>query len=163
MKYLSIQECQPRHVYRIHSRNLSIGVFNPKNENAFIGIRCKWEDEFLFSEYHWDNGPPFGTVKPLEDIGVLPDDIELKETIETIDVQTRKPVYYDETPDEHGNGVKWLGHNEEIKVRGWCWKDTGIADVNIRPMNLSNVPLFNYLKNLEKNSDGFGKDSESRG
>ncbi len=72
--YIPISLCKRRHVYRLLSRNLKFGVFAPELENGFIGIRTKFKDTFLFTEYHWDNGPPYGTVKPLEDLGPLKDD-----------------------------------------------------------------------------------------
>ena len=77
--YLPIEQCEHRGIYRIDSRNLSIGVFDAK-KNGFIGIREKWGERYLFTEWHWDTGEPFGTVKPQEKIGVLPDEIELAET-----------------------------------------------------------------------------------
>ena len=40
---------------------------------------------FLFTEHHWDNGPPHGTACPLEDLGPLEDGkIRLIETMPTV-------------------------------------------------------------------------------
>ncbi len=61
--YISLTECTHRGIYKLSSRNLSLGVFN-KPSNGFIGIREKFGDLYLFTEYHWDNGPPFGTACP---------------------------------------------------------------------------------------------------
>jgi hypothetical protein len=61
-------------VYRIHSRNLSVGVYRAAVK-GFIGIRVKFGSHYLFTEYHYDTGAPFGTVRPRAQIGVLPDDI----------------------------------------------------------------------------------------
>ena len=72
--YIKLEDCKERHVYRIHSRNLSVGVFDT---TAFIGIRSKFGEEFLFGEFHWDTGPPFGTVRPIEEIGALPNHIQV--------------------------------------------------------------------------------------
>lgn len=77
-KYITIDDCKHRHVYRIYSRNLRIGVYCEK-EQGFVGIRVKWGSEYLFTEYHWDTGAPFGTVKPIEELGVLPENISLCE------------------------------------------------------------------------------------
>lgn len=74
MKYIPLDQCVDRAVYRIKSRNLGIGVFN-KESNGFIGIRTKFGDSYLFTELHHDTGPPFGTVRPAEQIGVLPEEI----------------------------------------------------------------------------------------
>lgn len=61
--YLTKDECLHRHVYLINSRNLRLGVYNEAN-GGFYGIRTKFGDNFIFCEYHWDNGSPYGTVKP---------------------------------------------------------------------------------------------------
>jgi len=58
-------------------RNLSYGVYDGKE--GFIGIREKFGHEFLFTEYHFDQGPPFGTVHTIIDTGIdVPEGIELK-------------------------------------------------------------------------------------
>jgi hypothetical protein len=58
-------------VYRIRSRNLNVGVFNEQTK-GFMGIREKLGDRYLFAEYHWDIGAPFGTVHALEFLGMCP-------------------------------------------------------------------------------------------
>jgi hypothetical protein len=126
-KYLPIDECENRGVYRISSRNLSIGVF-VKETSGFIGIRQKFSDLFLFQEYHNDTGAPFGTVFPKEKIGQLPEDIELTEYSDTVDQKTGKSVLRDETR------------------KCWCWKDTGEPDKSIQAMAVTNQKLFEFLK-----------------
>ena len=77
---LSIEECVTRRLYKIKSRNLTYGVYN--GNEGFLGIRFKMGGQFLFTEFHWDQGPPYGTVYGVEDTGIdLPEDIELKETV----------------------------------------------------------------------------------
>ena len=66
-KYISLAECKHGHIYYIDSRNLTYGIFN-KETKGFTGIRTKFDDVYLFEEYHWDTGAPYGTAKPLEDI-----------------------------------------------------------------------------------------------
>lgn len=65
------------HLYRIHSRNLPYGVYDGRS--GFIGIREKFGGLFLFTEYDYDDGPPFGTVIVKEDLGPIPPGIELVE------------------------------------------------------------------------------------
>lgn len=66
MSYIPLTECIHGKLYRIRSRNLTLGVFNSET-NGFIGIREKFDDRYLFTEYHWDLGASFcGTVKPKE-------------------------------------------------------------------------------------------------
>lgn len=73
-----MDQCVPRRLYEIGSRNLVLGVFD--GDKGFIGIREKFRHEFLFTEYHWDSGPPFGTVHSVEDTGIdLPEEIALSE------------------------------------------------------------------------------------
>jgi hypothetical protein len=78
--YIPLDECKHGVVYRIYSRNLTHGVFHNVTQ-GFIGIREKMGDVFLFSEYHWDTGPPFGTARPLEELGPLPEGIAVAERL----------------------------------------------------------------------------------
>lgn len=71
---IPLSECKHGYLYKIDSRNLNTGIFNSEN-NGFIGIRTKFGREYLFTEFHYDTGAPFGTVKPLEEIGRSPFDI----------------------------------------------------------------------------------------
>lgn len=71
--WIPIGACREGFVYRIHSRNLKLGVFHSKG--AFLGIREKFGSRYLFDEYHWDQGPPFGTVKPLQELNRVPDEV----------------------------------------------------------------------------------------
>lgn len=76
---------QPQHplvtrgIYRIHSRNLSHGVYN--GIDGFTGIREKFGSTYLFTEYLWEQGPPYGTVaiEPREHIADLMPHIPLGE------------------------------------------------------------------------------------
>lgn len=71
-------DCKVRHLYLLRSRNLSHGVYD--GEGGFIGIREKFGQRYLFTEYHWDSDPHFGTANPVLDLGeVLNPHIELKE------------------------------------------------------------------------------------
>lgn len=71
--YIPLTECKKGFLYKLHSRNLDLGVFNGKT--GFIGIRQKFGHNFLFTEFHYDTGAPYGTVKPLEELEALPADI----------------------------------------------------------------------------------------
>jgi hypothetical protein len=80
MDYISVNACLHGHLYRISSRNLALGVFRAW-DRGFIGIREKFGNRFLSTEYHCDVGPPLGTVHPLEDLGPVPNFLELRETL----------------------------------------------------------------------------------
>lgn len=72
--YLSLDQCKDGYLYRIHSRNLAFGVYNNKTK-GFSGIRTKFGYRYIFEEYHWDTGAPFGTVHPIEEVCMCPIDI----------------------------------------------------------------------------------------
>ncbi|RDJ35156.1 MAG: hypothetical protein DWQ19_10000 [Crenarchaeota archaeon] len=136
MSYLSIEQCKDRHLYRIFSRNLVIGVFNSVND-GFIGIRYKFGEEYLDTEYHWDAG---GTVKPQEEIGILPDDILVAEDLGTIESKT-------------GKALDWSPEKK------WFFVETGeslVFDRDNFPTSKPNDKLFNYLKERENENNNNG-------
>lgn len=64
--YLRIHQMQPYMTYIIWARNADVGVWLPE-KYGFLISRYKINPEpFLFVEYHWDNGEPYGTVKPIQ-------------------------------------------------------------------------------------------------
>lgn len=67
-QYLPIDQCKKNYLYLIKARNARLGVFVPDQENGFLIAREKFGFVYAFVEYHWDNGPPFGTVRPIEEI-----------------------------------------------------------------------------------------------
>lgn len=78
--YIPLKDCKKGFVYKIHSRNLSHGVYD--GDEGFIGIRYKLGGRYLFTEYHWDGRRiGYGTVKPLEEIGQLPPNILCQEDL----------------------------------------------------------------------------------
>src|SRR5579859_7846431 len=87
--YIPLSECVERVVYKIHSRNLILGVFD--GQSGFIGIREKFGYEYLFTEYHWDSSPSFGTVRPYEKLGMLD---ELCENGAELQLIERDPLSY---------------------------------------------------------------------
>lgn len=68
---ISINECRHGWLYRVYSRNLNLGVYR-EEERGFVGIRHKMGRRYLFTEFHWDIGPPYGTANPLEAICQCP-------------------------------------------------------------------------------------------
>ncbi len=74
MVYISIDQCIEGHAYRIRARNGRIGIFKKEmshGKNVFALSRHKGNNYVDF-EYHWDNGPPNGTVMPFNDLGEAP-------------------------------------------------------------------------------------------
>jgi len=84
--YIPMKECEHGYLYRIASRNLSFGVYD-ESVQGFIGIRYKFGDRYLFTEYHWDTGEPFGTVCPINKIEPCPHELDenSKELFEYLD------------------------------------------------------------------------------
>lgn len=75
--YIPLKECVRGGVYKLRSRNLDLGAYD--GNEGFIGIRLKFNERYLFTEYHHDQGAPYGTVFPLEKVGQLPDNINLSD------------------------------------------------------------------------------------
>lgn len=129
---IPLDQCKHGFLYKINSRNLTFGVYNQKDK-GFIGIREKFGDHYLFTEYHWDTGAPYGTVKPQEEIGIIPSDIEITETLGTVDSITERPVEFDKPVSNGG--------------KGWYFTDTGESSTDIRAVRKGNPKLFAYLEN----------------
>ena len=68
---IPMEQCKHGWLYRVLSRNLNLGVYR-ESDHGFVGIRHKMGARFLFAEFHWDTGPPFGTANPLEVICQCP-------------------------------------------------------------------------------------------
>lgn len=78
--YISIERCKDSFLYIIQARNSNLGIFN-KKDNSFTISRLKFSSNFLFDEFHWDTGEPYGTVKPLKQLELtfkMNDDEKLK-------------------------------------------------------------------------------------
>ena len=88
---IALPNCKDRFLYKINSRNLSYGVFD-LSTNGFIGIREKFGSRYLFTEYHWDTGAPYGTVSPEYVLDMLPEDIPCTESLGIIDTITNRPL-----------------------------------------------------------------------
>ncbi len=130
IKVIALGDCLDRHVYRLHSRNLSSGVFVEARE-GFIGIREKFDSRYLFTEYHYDTGAPYGTAHPYEDLGEIPKEITATEDLGTEDEITKREVSFDKPIVDGG--------------KGWYFVDTGEASKDIRPQSRFNKALFDYL------------------
>ncbi len=159
MDYIPLPLCQLGRVYSLHSRNLAIGVYD--GANGFIGIREKFGDRYLFTERHYDEGAPFGTVRPIREIAILPADIEPSERIShqfgevnqwgQLDHWGRRgeeivPVIRrDKREDEPAHG----GRQGFVDL----WADTGerLGDAEW-PSIRFNGALFDFLVSLEKSA-----------
>lgn len=75
---IPIKDLVKGNLYKIGSRNLTLGVYD--GDCGFIGIREKFNQRYLDTEYHWDYDGPFGTVYSISDAGIkTPEGIEVIE------------------------------------------------------------------------------------
>lgn len=61
--YIPIQDLIVGAIYEVRARNFSVARWNGRD---FEGHRFKFGSTFLSTEHHWDDGPPYGTVKPIK-------------------------------------------------------------------------------------------------
>ena len=71
--YIKIPDLKPGWLYHIDARNSTHGIWLPQR-NSFLISRIKFTANYLFEEFHWDTGAPFGTVKPIEEVELAPFD-----------------------------------------------------------------------------------------
>ena len=143
---IPLDECVDRMVYRIRSRNLAYGVFRPPT--GFIGIREKFGNLYLFEEYYAD-GSTFGTVYPVEEVGVLPDGIEMRENYDPQCSGCGMPATYDRAIYDRMKVAGWpeKGTHPDQDLDPWSC-ESGCADVS--PYSRSYGPLFDYLLAIEQ-------------
>ncbi len=127
MSYIPVQDCKDGYLYKLSSRNLGYGVYR-KELNGFIGIRVKFSNVYLFTEYHWDN-ESFATAKPLEEIEKAPDGLVFSETLGTVCGTCKHPI--------------------DFNNKAWVHTDGAVCD---KPYGTSvpNPALFEYLSGKEK-------------
>ena len=62
-RWIAKEDLIPNQLYNCAGRNLGLGLWDG---DGFIYLRNKLGAEFIDKEYHWDDGPPFGTCKPID-------------------------------------------------------------------------------------------------
>jgi hypothetical protein len=141
-------ECVNRTLYRIHSRNLTHGVYRAET-GGFLGLREKLGSIYVFEEYHLDNGP-YSTVHPLEALPeVLPPEIQLVDGLGTECLTCGVSSSYVRWP-EGGKREVTLKRGGTMQVAG-LWThlaETGCDDV--RPVGVTNAALHAWLEAMEK-------------
>ena len=61
-KWIKKEDMQDFCMYKVDARNFSVGIWF---EGKMHGLREKYGDMFIDTEFHYDDGPPYGTCKPL--------------------------------------------------------------------------------------------------
>lgn len=149
MNLPKMEDCIARRLYKIDCRNLSYGVWNGKD--GFIGIRTKFNQKYLFTEYHWDTGEPYGTVFEAIDTGIdVPDKIELKERGPIVDKITQRLVAQKpqqlNIPISVATGIFMPSNNNDAYA--WYFLDTGECSKHIRPVSSQNQQLFDWITEI---------------
>ena len=140
--------CQDRTLYRIRSRNLTLGVYNAPT-GGFIGLRRKWSDTYLSEEYHYDNGPPYGTARPVEALpDVLPPELRHATQLGTF-CDCGVPCAYVPWP-EGGEREVDLGGGKTIRVPGEWRHLEATACTKILAHSRSNKPLDDWMHAMEE-------------
>lgn len=143
--YIDIDEMQERGVYEIRSRNLKVGVWSPKSQ-GFIGVREKFGERYLFTEYHYDTGAPHGTASPMQLITMLPDGIEVKEREDDPDELCncgRATYWKPDSPLKEYPGVR---HHKDDNSPLW---GEGAEEGHIKYAAPQNKLLFDFLEGLD--------------
>ncbi|MBT4446358.1 hypothetical protein HOA92_06280 [archaeon] len=107
MTHIKLADCQDGFLYRLNSRNLTIGIYH-HDSKSFVGLRTKFKHQFIDTENHYDTGAPYGTAKPIEELENGSNNL-------TIDDYVRG------TSDE--NLLAWLKEKQtqyQVKGQGFC-------------------------------------------
>ena len=64
-EYVKKEDLKVGKRYEVDARNFSTAVWTGY---AFVGKRTKFGMVFDDEEFHWDDGPPHGTVKPIKEL-----------------------------------------------------------------------------------------------
>lgn len=141
MEYIPLAQCKDHYTYIIRSRNLIVGVFR-ESTGGFMGIREKFGSEYLFEEFHYDTGAPFGTVRP----------VRVLEQCPIADVNATLGTVCGPGADETGGCGRVLEfiRDNPSDVRG-VWRHVDDKSVRCEHAYACSVPndaLFEYLKPL---------------
>jgi len=115
---IKMKDCVRRGVYRIRSRNLTIGVYD--GDGGFVGVREKFGSRYLFTEYHHDRGAPYGTVRPIMPLDVrLPGWMGVMTHFPLPVTESGKAVYYDGEIDRYVYNDEPWDKDDEKYLHGY--------------------------------------------
>ncbi len=100
-EFVPLEACQAETVYWVRSRSIgSIAICKESPDGlVFEGLREKLGSYMLFSEYHDDTGPPYGTLYPLLEMGAAP---------KITDITLRKEWFLDREVEVQTDLANWL-------------------------------------------------------
>lgn len=145
-KSIPVEQLEDRAVYIIYCRNLYVGVWDVEH-CGFLGVREKFGDKYLFMEYHWEKGPPYGTARAYRKLDlVIPPEIHITEGLGSF-------CRYCDTPTRSmgpGMGKDHEGQPREVQCVGWTHinaEDREACEFEGSYMSVGkmNRPLFDLL------------------
>lgn len=133
-------QCKARQLYRVNTRNFGpVAVFNPE-KNSFIGVRRKFGQRFLDTEYHFHN-EDYPTARPWEELAeALPSDIELRTIFPPACKNCEVSVEWEKGPFNDTAGKLHLG-------KWFHLAETACEAPS--PVSKSNRALFEWLMAME--------------
>lgn len=140
--FIPVGELEHGCVYEIVSRNLYVGVWDSQANNGgggFIGIRQKFGDSYLFTEYEHTTGGNFGTARAFKKLDVkLPKGIVIGIDVEFLDKTNGRLIEFTSPRPPYGTG------------RGWVYSDAKEEVPTDNVLRVQNKPLFDILYQLDK-------------
>lgn len=138
--FVPAEKLENGRVYKIKSRNLLVGVWNAET-GGFIGIREKFGDRYLFTEYLWTDFS--GTARAIAPTELTAGTIPLKESLGS----------FCQTCDEPVESV-WAWNEE--KQRDLCTGNRHLEPTDCEAEGTycaymkMNRPLFDLMDDLDK-------------
>lgn len=134
-EFIPLEELIPHRIYRLKSRNLVVGVWKPESQ-GFLGVREKFNERYLFLEYHYDLSETHGTAQALELLPeILPERINLA-------------AYLSPRCDLHNVEMEFAGQVAK-GGKGWVHVDTE-TPCSGTPVSEVNHELFDVLDPWDK-------------
>jgi hypothetical protein len=95
---IKITDLKNRHLYLLEGWSFAYGIWDA-GYDCFYGLKFETGGYHLDHEFHWDTHPRYGTAKPEQDLGPIPEhlgtvDLDFRgwfEYLTTVD-QSYKPV-----------------------------------------------------------------------
>jgi hypothetical protein len=123
--YIKIPDCKDGYLYIIRARNATVGIYK-KSDIAFTINRLKFNDRFLFDEYHWDTlaftfmgKNVYGTAVPLKEIEKTP---EFKTDEEKMEYLLNKAIELEEEKIRlDPKYAEWVEQSKRINKKHAEW------------------------------------------
>ena len=122
MKKIPMSELKNNYLYEIDCRNQNRGVWI-EAQQGFQIARKKFDSTFLFVEYDWETGPPFGTARAFKEIEKAPENQTDEERLNYLLSHGGMTVYECKRYIDDPQYKKW------VDQYGWYNFNTGAHDV----------------------------------